>query len=83
MKTSEAFAADPSAVMHGRRVRIDPSARISGSILWDDVEVGARVTLEGCIVTDGVRVPAGATHHRTMLIASPGGDLIAHAIENA
>jgi NDP-sugar pyrophosphorylase family protein len=31
------------------------------SILWDDVEIGAGARVERCIVTDGVRVPAGTS----------------------
>jgi NDP-sugar pyrophosphorylase family protein len=78
LKTSDAFSADPEAVQQGRRVRIDPSARISRSILWDDVEVGARTTLDRCIVTDRVRVPAGSMYRDAVLIASPGGEVVAH-----
>jgi NDP-sugar pyrophosphorylase family protein len=47
--------------LHGLRTRIDPTARVDDSILWDDVEVGARSILRGCIVTDGVRVPDDAS----------------------
>jgi mannose-1-phosphate guanylyltransferase len=31
------------------------------SILWDDVEIGEGAMVERCIVTDGVRVPAGTS----------------------
>lgn len=41
----------------GARTRIDPTARIEASILWDDVQVGAGSMLRQCIVTDGARVP--------------------------
>jgi len=47
--------------LHGLRTRIDPTAHVDDSILWDDVEVGARSILRGCIVTDGVRVPDDAS----------------------
>ena len=62
-RTSHAFAARAVAASSsaGRRARIDPSARVTRSILWDDVEVGAGAVLDECIVTDGVRVPAGAS----------------------
>jgi NDP-sugar pyrophosphorylase family protein len=46
-----------SATLHGLRTHIDATARVEDSILWDDVEVGARSTVRACIVTDGVRVP--------------------------
>jgi len=54
----------------GRGSRIDASARVTQSILWDDVDVGAGVVLDECIVTDGVRVPAGAIYQRSILINS-------------
>jgi mannose-1-phosphate guanylyltransferase len=44
--------------LHGSNVRIDPTARVEGSILWDDVEVGTGSQLRESVVTDGVRVPA-------------------------
>jgi NDP-sugar pyrophosphorylase family protein len=53
---------------HGRDVRIASSARVTRSILWDEVEVGAGAVLDECIVTDGVRVPPGAVHCREMLV---------------
>jgi NDP-sugar pyrophosphorylase family protein len=52
----------------GRGARIDPSARVMRSILWDDVQIGADAVIEDCILTDGVRVAAGAVHHGEILI---------------
>ena len=45
----------------GERARIDASATVTRSVLWDDVVIEAGATVEACIVTDGVRVPAGST----------------------
>ena len=59
-KTSLALGMTGSSV--GRRARIDPTARITQSILWDDVEVGANAVLEHCIVTDGVSIAPAAMH---------------------
>jgi NDP-sugar pyrophosphorylase family protein len=56
----------------GQRARIDPTARILRSILWDDVEVGAGAVLEDCIVTDAVTIAAGA-HHRGEVITAHNG----------
>ena len=56
----------------GRAVRIDPSARINESILWDDVEVGGGAVIEKCIVTDGVSIPAGGHYEDAVLIAAEG-----------
>jgi NDP-sugar pyrophosphorylase family protein len=81
-RTSEAFAssatdagpdgspAAPGATAH--RARIDPSARVTRSILWDDVVVHAGATLDQCIVTDGVAVPAGAEYRRAVLMQGDG-----------
>src|SRR6185295_1302315 len=76
-RTSPAFAAaeGTAGVNAGRNARIDPSARVTRSILWDDVEVGAGVELDECIVTDGVQVPAGASHRRAILIRGEDDEL--------
>jgi NDP-sugar pyrophosphorylase family protein len=66
LRTSRAFSA--TGVDTGRRAAIDPSARITDSILWDDVEIGPRASLHACIVTDGVRVPEGASYQRSILV---------------
>jgi mannose-1-phosphate guanylyltransferase len=71
LKTSAAFGGD-ARVHSGRRVRIDPSAVVERSILWDDVVVGAGCRLERCIVTDGVRVNAGSRIRDSALVASNG-----------
>ena len=57
----------------GRGTRIDGSARLTQSILWDDVDVGAGVQLDECIVTDGVQLPPGATHRRQILVRGDDG----------
>jgi NDP-sugar pyrophosphorylase family protein len=62
-----AGGADPTPSV-GRGTTIDPTARITRSILWDDVRVGAAATLDECIVTDGVTVPAGAAYARSVLL---------------
>lgn len=62
---------------HGDRVRISPSAHVLRSLLWTDIEIGERATLEECIVTDGVRVPAGATYRQAILLRTTSGDVAA------
>lgn len=75
-RTSQAVAAaegrGPSII--GRAGSIDRSARITRSILWDDVGVGRDAVIEDCIVADGVQVRAGATYRRAVLVraADPG-----------
>jgi len=74
-RTHDAFAADAAARSAaestpsvGRGTTIDPSARVTRSILWDDVQVAAGAVLDTCIVTDGVIVPAGAAYSRAVLV---------------
>jgi len=62
----------PGGVEVGARAAIDPTARLSTSILWDDVEIGAGASLSRCIVADGVRVRAGAQHESVILIDRDG-----------
>jgi NDP-sugar pyrophosphorylase family protein len=74
VRTSEGFAAK---TLHARpdgphRPRIDASARVTRSILWDDVVVHAAAVLDECIVTDGVAVPPGAEYRRAVLIKGDG-----------
>ena len=60
----------PESPLIGARTRIASSARIEDSVVWDDVEVGVDVRLHRCVVTDGVRVPAGSSwEHATIRVA--------------
>ena len=63
-------------VISGRHVHIASTARVSRSILWDDIEVSRDAVLDECIVTDGVSVPAGARYRRTILLRGPDGTLV-------
>jgi NDP-sugar pyrophosphorylase family protein len=77
-RTSMAFAAAEAVPGWnvGADVRIDTSARVAQSVLWDDVEVGANANLDECIVTDGVVVPPGAAYRRTILVRGENGRLL-------
>jgi NDP-sugar pyrophosphorylase family protein len=66
----------PPEEAYGQRVRIDAGARVSHSIVWDDVEVGADSVIEDCIVTDRVRIPAGSVHRRSVLRQGEQGLLV-------
>jgi NDP-sugar pyrophosphorylase family protein len=79
LRTASAFAAGGAAVAHS--VRIDPTAKLLGSVLWDDVDVGAGAVLEACIVTDGVSVPAGAAYRQSVLTRGDDGAIVAAPIE--
>ncbi len=63
----------PDGTMLGDRVTIEPSATVTRSIVWDDVDIGPRCRLEGCIVTDRVRVPAGRAYRDVVLIEGRSG----------
>jgi NDP-sugar pyrophosphorylase family protein len=82
-RTSHAFAAASGSAGSsvGRGARIDASARVTQSILWDDVEVGAGVVLDECIVTDRVRVPAGASHRRVVLVRGEDDETLASPLD--
>jgi NDP-sugar pyrophosphorylase family protein len=73
-RTEQAFVsrneARPEA---GNAPRIHPSARVIHSIAWDDVAVGAEAVIDECILTDGVRIPAGAAYRRMAIVQSAGG----------
>ena len=72
LKTSNDLAG-PGVPAHGRRAHIADSATVTRSILWDDVTVGERAVVDQCIVTDGVRVPDGATYRHEILRRSIDG----------
>jgi NDP-sugar pyrophosphorylase family protein len=77
-RMSQAFAAAlPAGSTIGQRAQIDASARITQSILWDDVTVGAGAIVEDCIVTDGARIEPGASHRRQILVRGGEGHTIA------
>ena len=73
--TSRAFTHAEGApdVSCGRRVHIDPTARVTCSILWDDVDVERDAVVDECVITDGVRVPAAASYHRMILLRAFDG----------
>jgi mannose-1-phosphate guanylyltransferase len=66
----------PPELAYGKRTRIDTGAQVTRSILWDDVEVGAEAVVDECIVTDGVQVPPGSVHRRSVLRRGPQGLLV-------
>jgi mannose-1-phosphate guanylyltransferase len=71
-RTTRAFAMRDRSAITGT-VRIDPTAHMTDSILWDDVDVGAHAVVEHCIVTDGVRIAEDATYRDSILLVRDGG----------
>ena len=74
--TSEAMARTERLgdTVSGSRVYLDRSARVTRSILWDDVSVGTGAMLDECIVTDGVRVPPGSHYRRAVIVGQRATD---------
>jgi mannose-1-phosphate guanylyltransferase len=79
--TNAAFLAGESPERaYGRNPRIDSTAHVTRSILWDDVEIQGRAVVEDCIVTDGVTVPAGSTYRRSILLRD-GDNVVATPLD--
>jgi mannose-1-phosphate guanylyltransferase len=62
------------ALLEGVRCHVDRTARLTRTILWDDVAVGAGAELVDCIVGDHVSIPAGARFTRSAIVRSEGRD---------
>jgi mannose-1-phosphate guanylyltransferase len=76
LATSRAFlAGEASGAWRGRGARVDPTATLRDTILWDNVSIGPSAQLEGCIVTDGAAVPAGAAYRSSVVAAAPEGGI--------
>jgi mannose-1-phosphate guanylyltransferase len=74
-RTSAAFAARgaPASSSAAHAPQIDPSSRVTNSILWDDVVIEAGAVIDQCIVTDRVRLGPGESHRRAILVAGENG----------
>ena len=67
-----------------RGTRIDRTARVVRSTVWDDVTIGAGAELTECVVGDGVTIATGAVYRRMAIVRQPGGsadDVILHPID--
>jgi NDP-sugar pyrophosphorylase family protein len=67
----------PDRPRHGRNVRIDPSAAVTRSVLWDAVTVAANAGVDECVIADGVTIPAGANYRRCAIVRGPEGLIVA------
>jgi NDP-sugar pyrophosphorylase family protein len=75
LETSLALAASDGRADRprwGRRVLVDPSARVTRSVLWDDVTIGAGAEIIECVIADGVTIPPGARHRRASIVRTDG-----------
>jgi len=68
LETSLALARTEGPRLAGARCRIHETAEILGSVLWDDVTVGAGAGLRDCIVGDGAQIPPGARYERCAIV---------------
>jgi NDP-sugar pyrophosphorylase family protein len=78
LRTSLELAAVEGDRLVSRDARIDPSAVVERTAVWDDVTIGAGARLDECIVADHVRIPSGAQYARCAIAAArtepPGPD---------
>lgn len=72
LQTSLRLGARDGGALRGARTRVDPSARVEDTVLWDDVDIGAGASLRGCVVADGARVPDGTAWVGVMLRPADG-----------
>ena len=74
LETSLALAArEGDRLVSATGVRIDPSARLSRTAVWDHVTICAHAELDSCIVADGAVIPAGSRFSRAAIV--PAGAL--------
>jgi mannose-1-phosphate guanylyltransferase len=59
-------------VLAGSRTAVHRGAHVTRSVLWDDVEIADDVSLDECVVADGVRIPPGVRLSRRAIV--PCGD---------
>lgn len=81
-RTSRAWlSGDDAGSFIGQSSKVDATARVTRSILWNDVIVPRGCAVDECIVTDGVRLAEGATYHRAILLNSADGQLTSTPLE--
>ena len=56
----------------GQRLRVDATASVVRSAVWDDVTIGAGAELVDCVVCDGAHIPAGARYRRCAIVPAVG-----------
>jgi NDP-sugar pyrophosphorylase family protein len=68
LATSLALAREEGDQLISPRARVEPTAVLENTAVWDDVEIGADAHLVECIVADGARVPEGMALRRCAVI---------------
>ena len=57
----------------GNRSHVHPTAVVTRTVVWDDVEIEEHCRLTDCIVADGVQLPARTTASRMVITSTPAG----------
>jgi NDP-sugar pyrophosphorylase family protein len=65
------LASPGSTTAGGDNTRIDPTARVTTDCL-NEVSIGREASVERCVVTDHVSIPAGGTFKDQILVARGG-----------
>ena len=71
-------AASPQIGMHSR---VEETADIVDSVIWENVLVGAGARLERCVVADGVTIAPGARYANCSLVQGDAGLIVADFTE--
>jgi NDP-sugar pyrophosphorylase family protein len=53
-------------------VRVDPSAELRRTAVWDNVQIGPDSRIEECILCDGVELPQGSRYRRCAIVPFTG-----------
>jgi len=77
LATSMAIAAEEGmTTTHvSDRSRVQPTAELSRTIVWDNAFIDEGCRLTDCIVADGVRLPPHTVADHRMIVATPDGPL--------
>ena len=67
LHTSLTLAAREGASLTGAATVLGAGARVTQSVLWNNVNVGPGARLDQCVVADGVTIPAGAGFSRVTI----------------
>jgi NDP-sugar pyrophosphorylase family protein len=73
LRTSLLMAAREGVSTVSGHARIAPDAALRNAVVWDDVVIGPGARVDDCIITDGVRIPAGTAWSGQTIHAADGG----------
>ncbi|HEX8736047.1 MAG TPA: NDP-sugar synthase [Pyrinomonadaceae bacterium] len=65
-------------VSRGSNCRISPAAKISNSVIWDDVSIAEGARLNRTIIADGVRIKNGETFENAAIVRA---EMLSHCAE--